>query len=160
MPHANKSSHAPSRWPSDVEYLRAISYPSSLPPAVVQHIKGNCTAVLSSTKPYVIIRPIESSTHPANGQMGLFAAKKIPPRTHIIDYFGEVHIDERLNSDYDLSLYRTHGNDGTVINVGVSLSNHHEPSNPVQMNLCNLNKSTRKIDAQHKGNEAVRIFNS
>ena len=40
MPHANKSSHAPSRWPSDVEYLRAISYPSSLPPVVVQHIKG------------------------------------------------------------------------------------------------------------------------
>lgn len=52
--------------------------------------------------------------------MGLFATKKIPPRTHIIDYLGEVHADDRANSDYDLSLYRVLTAEG-AINVGVSL---------------------------------------
>ena len=120
MPHANKSSHAPSRWPSDVEYLRAISYPSSLPPVVVQHIKGNGQSEFSSTKPHVAIRRIDIPTHPAHGQMGLFATKKILPRTHIIDYLGELHTDDRPSSDYDLSLYRTYDAAGNVLSVGVS----------------------------------------
>jgi len=53
------------------------------------------------------------------GQFGLFAAKKIPPRTYLLDYLGEVHCDERPSSDYDLSLYRTP--DGSV-SVGVDAS--------------------------------------
>jgi hypothetical protein len=44
----------------------------------------------------------------------LFASKKIPPHTHIIDYVGEVHCDDRPDSDYDLSLYRSQ-----EVNVGV-----------------------------------------
>ena len=55
----------------------------------------------------------------AVGQFGLFAMKKIPPRTHLLDYLGEVHCDDRPSSDYDLSLYRT--SDG-LINVGVDAS--------------------------------------
>jgi len=59
--------------------------------------------------------------HPeqAVGQFGLFAAKKIPPRTHLLDYLGEVHCDDRPSSDYDLSLYRTP--DG-LVSVGVDAS--------------------------------------
>ena len=53
------------------------------------------------------------------GQFGLFAAKKIPPRTHLLDYLGEIHCDDRPSSDYDLSLYRTP--DGSV-SVGVDAS--------------------------------------
>lgn len=56
--------------------------------------------------------------HPARGQRGLFASRKIPPRTHIIDYVGEVHCDDRPHSDYDLSLYRT----SEGISVGVDAS--------------------------------------
>ena len=55
----------------------------------------------------------------AVGQFGLFAAKKIPPRTHLLDYLGEVHCDDRPLSDYDLSLYRTP--DG-LVSVGVDAS--------------------------------------
>ena len=55
----------------------------------------------------------------AVGQLGLFAAKKIPPRTYLLDYLGEVHCDERPSSDYDLSLYRTP--DGSV-SVGIDAS--------------------------------------
>lgn len=49
----------------------------------------------------------------------MFAAKKIPPKTHILDYLGEVHCDDRPKSDYDLSLFRSP--DG-VINVGIDAS--------------------------------------
>lgn len=62
----------------------------------------------------VVIRLITSASHPAHGQRGLFAARKIPPRTHILDYIGEIHCDDR-DSDYDLSLYRAP--DG--VNVGI-----------------------------------------
>jgi hypothetical protein len=55
----------------------------------------------------------------AVGQFGLFAAKKIPPRTYLLDYLGEVHCDDRPSSDYDLSLYRAP--DGSV-SVGVDAS--------------------------------------
>lgn len=53
------------------------------------------------------------------GQFGLFAAKKIPSRTHLLDYLGEVHCDDRPSSDYDLSLYRS--SDG-LVSVGVDAS--------------------------------------
>lgn len=45
--------------------------------------------------------------------------KKIPPRTYLLDYLGEVHCDDRPSSDYDLSLYRTP--DG-LVSVGVDAS--------------------------------------
>lgn len=61
------------------------------------------------------IKPVTDPGHPACGQHGLFAHKKIPPRSHIIDYIGEVHCQERPDSDYDLSLYRS--KDG--VDVGV-----------------------------------------
>lgn len=123
MPHARNSGYAPSRWPSDVEYLRTMSYPPSLPPGVVQYIKGNGPPAFSSTKSYVAIRRIDIPTHPAHGQMGLFATKKILPRTHIVDYLGELHTDDRPSSDYDLSLYRTYDAAGSVLSVGVSSLN-------------------------------------
>ena len=68
-----------------------------------------------SQKSMVVIQRISDPSHPANGQHGLFATKKIPPRTLILDYIGEVHCDERPESDYDLSLHRTLD----LISVGV-----------------------------------------
>ena len=55
----------------------------------------------------------------AVGQFGLFAAKRIPPRTYLLDYLGEVHCEDRSSSDYDLSLHRTP--DGSV-SVGIDAS--------------------------------------
>jgi len=66
----------------------------------------------------VVIRPIPGDLHPAKGQYGLFASRKISPRSHILDYVGEVHCDDRPDSDYDLSLHRTQ--DG--ISVGIDAS--------------------------------------
>jgi len=63
--------------------------------------------VKSSPKPPVVIRNITSPDHPAYNQRGLFASKKIPPRTFILPYYGEIHSDVRPHSDYDLSLFRS-----------------------------------------------------
>lgn len=75
----------------------------------------------------VVIKIIQDKVHPAYGQCGLFARQKIPPDTLVIPYLGVIHAsfvldpshapnqpeapvaalpanDERLDSDYDLSL--------------------------------------------------------
>jgi len=61
------------------------------------------------------VRPIVDHLHAAHGQHGLFATKKIPAQTLIVEYIGEVHSDDRPTSDYDISLYRFPGGE----NVGV-----------------------------------------
>ena len=85
---------------------------------MLAHLKGDATRSgcqpPTSRSRILVICPIESHAHPAVGQYGLFAAKKIPPRTFLLDYLGEVHCEERA-SDYDLSLYRS--NEGT--NIGI-----------------------------------------
>jgi hypothetical protein len=109
------SAQKPSHWPTDVQYINYSRYHSSVPSTTRAYIQGTGTVKPHPVVKTVVIRHIQSESHPACGQYGLFAAKKIPPKTHIIDYIGEVHCDDRPDSDYDLSLYRTQ--DG--VNVGV-----------------------------------------
>ncbi|EPQ60978.1 hypothetical protein GLOTRDRAFT_69073 [Gloeophyllum trabeum ATCC 11539] len=110
----------PTNWPTNVQYIPQQCYHSSVPLEALSYIRGPLgkNASLKSTNngrsSSVIIRTITDPSHPAVGQCGLFAAKKIPPNTHIIDYSGEVHGDDR-DSDYDLSLYRTQ--DGLSIGI-------------------------------------------
>lgn len=73
-----------------------------------------------STSPMVVIRNINDPLHPAKGQKGLFANKKIPPRSYILDYIGEVHSEDRPDSDYDLSLYRSMTAEG-IVDIGVRI---------------------------------------
>ena len=121
----------PPRWPPGLIYVRRMLY-TSIPPTVLRHIKGVSPNDEQTLWAPVSIRQIEDRKHPAFGQMGLFAVKKIAPHTHIIDYFGEAHTDERPDSDYDISLLRMRiessaddGNGGlstdAVVSVGVRL---------------------------------------
>ncbi|KAI0651576.1 SET domain protein [Trametes meyenii] len=112
----------PARWPDNVRYITEPEYDSSVP----KHIKDLLHPASSRThpgarafKPAVAIHFISEPSHPAQGQRGLVAIKKIPPRTLIIDYIGEVHCDDRPNSDYDLSLYRT------LEHISVGLDAYH-----------------------------------
>lgn len=111
--HAPMSSRTPPLWPSSVAYITAPRYHSSVPPATRALLTHGATTSPPppTTSQHVRIRLITDARHPACGQRGLFAHKKIPPRSHIIDYIGQVHCQERPDSDYDLSLYRTHGAD-------------------------------------------------
>lgn len=104
----------PARWPDNVRYISEPQYHSSVPAHIRDFIRTGSGPGPSRThvpphplKSLVAIQLITEPSHPACGQYGLFASKKIPPRTLILDYIGEVHCDERPASDYDLSLYRT-----------------------------------------------------
>ncbi|KAJ6604298.1 hypothetical protein DFH09DRAFT_1122254 [Mycena vulgaris] len=113
----------PSNWPSNIRYISTCSYHSSVEQKTrtfLTQVEGGKT--VSAEKRFnahslVTIRRISATDHPAYGQLGLFAARKIPAKTHIVDYIGEIHCDEREYSDYDLSLFR----DGDL-SVGIDAS--------------------------------------
>lgn len=128
-------------WPSPgVQFLSSNHYHSSLSHEARQYIQGHNQRNRPETHPQALqvrVGLITNAAHPAANQHGLFASKKIPPNTHIIDYIGklvpvsillrvaangyipgEVHSDCRLQSDYDLSLQRFQ--DGE--NVGIDAS--------------------------------------
>ncbi|KAJ7899987.1 SET domain protein [Mycena olivaceomarginata] len=107
----------PSHWPNEIIYIETCSYHSSVSRSTRTFL-GSPKANQSKGGPScVAIRRISESNHPACGQFGLFATKKIKPNAQIVDYIGEIHCDEREESDYDLSLFR----DGDL-NVGVDAS--------------------------------------
>ncbi|CAL1696373.1 unnamed protein product [Somion occarium] len=112
---------APSHWPQGLRHLTEQSYHHSVPTELQSFLRPKSSASVISvddSRSLVLIRPIKDAVHPAYGQYGLFAARKIPPKSHILDYLGEIHCDDRPDSDYDLSLYRSQ--DG--ISVGVDAS--------------------------------------
>ncbi|KIO34292.1 hypothetical protein M407DRAFT_54133, partial [Tulasnella calospora MUT 4182] len=114
----------PSNWPADVVYLNKQRYDPKLPPIVRKRIQSSGSVKPLQKSRLVKIQVIADPSHPARGQRGLFASQKIPPSTHILDYLGEVHSDDRLDSDYDLSLLQSSsplsGNDTeTCTNIGV-----------------------------------------
>lgn len=129
MPKSKSTiSKRPKGWPSEITYLQAPCYSkrfdsdkiavlvipiSDLP--LNQHARK-----LSGPYANVKITPITETTHPADGQCGLFASQHLPPDTLILPYLGYVHdetdIDE--NSNYDLSLDREHGIGVDATNVG------------------------------------------
>ncbi|KAF9786085.1 SET domain protein [Thelephora terrestris] len=118
------SSYTPPHWPKNIRYLTTQKYHSSVSKDILDIIKGqrlpDSHGHIKPQSSFIVIRKITGpSNHPAVGQFGLFAAKKIPLRTYLLDYLGEVHCDDRPSSDYDLSLYRAP--DGSV-SVGVDAS--------------------------------------
>ena len=143
-PTPRKTSSVPANWPTDIQYIDTPRYALNFPKEISNMLRGssagrpyNSTAM---SVPELGLRPartticrVENPNHPALGQRGLFAAKTIPSHTFIIQYVGELHIDERPTSDYDLSLIRfptssslcngqSGGNDlieGSFISVGI-----------------------------------------
>ncbi|KAJ3090933.1 hypothetical protein HK102_002184 [Quaeritorhiza haematococci] len=104
---ATNSKSKPSNWPQDVAFLTAPQYSPGITknPKLISKYRPS---VSSPTPPSSIvkIKPITDPSHPAFGQSGLFAAKRLPPRTHVIDYIGYVHTQAESDptSDYDISL--------------------------------------------------------
>ncbi|CAI6334628.1 unnamed protein product [Periconia digitata] len=116
---SESGSGVPKNWPPGIVYLHepcyskllhhdataAVLFPRSDLASTEQprKIKGPC--------PVVRITPISVSSHPANGQYGLFASQRLPPDSFILPYIGYVHGPADLDdsSDYDLSLDRELG---------------------------------------------------
>lgn len=106
----------PSNWPPEVTYIVRQRYARDVTPALRDIIQSLGVARIPPGQPckLVKIQTITDAKHPAHGQRGLFAAAKLPPRTHVLDYFGEVHVDERPESDYDLMLMASGREDRSV----------------------------------------------
>ncbi|KAI0322299.1 hypothetical protein OF83DRAFT_1080362 [Amylostereum chailletii] len=109
----------PKGWPTDIRFLHELCYHPSIPPHVAAFLHGkDGTFYVPRPEPRAVvctIKQISAPSHPASGQNGLFASRKISARTYILDYIGQVHCEDRPESSYDLSLYRSQ--DG--LNVGI-----------------------------------------
>lgn len=109
---------SPKGWPNGLVYLRGPLYSKKLADAalkalVLPKVDSQNDHVLKTSGPYtnVKITKIASSSHPANGQYGLFASQHLSPDSFILCYIGYVHdkSDTDETSDYDLSLDRDFG---------------------------------------------------
>ncbi|KAJ7596689.1 SET domain protein [Mycena floridula] len=114
MDKTSRPARKPKHWPPGVQYLLSSILHRSVSRETRDFIVGTSSAPVHCSQPPVAIRAISDSSHPAFRQYGLFAAKKIAAKSHIIDYIGEIHSDERPSSDYDLSLWRSE-----TVNVGI-----------------------------------------
>jgi hypothetical protein len=120
-----KSDSLPKNWPPDIQYLVTPSHSKTLSPTYKMTLQTRPKDALpippNNTKgpcSLVKITTIVSSSHPAVGQSGLFAAKDLKPGTFILQYLGEIHVspnplqsenvedDPHASSNYDLSLDR------------------------------------------------------
>ncbi|THV06082.1 SET domain protein [Dendrothele bispora CBS 962.96] len=106
-------SREPPHWPKSIRYLSSCQYHASLSHSARSFLQSDPLPQIrlepqkirgSGSK--IVIRRITDDHHPAYGQFGLFAGQKIAANTFILDYIGEIHSDERPESDYDLSLHR------------------------------------------------------
>lgn len=149
----------PSNWPPSVIYTPRPILSPHFPPQQLQYI--NRLATPSSTvrslpplplckhpKDIVRIKAITQPDHPAKGQNGLFAVRKVEGGCKVIDYVGVIHSrtstsssarhDPHEESDYDLSLIRCMsvpspstseaGNENeqvsTLIDIGIDAAKH------------------------------------
>lgn len=133
--HDTRPPHA---WPADITYLTksrlSPKFLTSLFPFLFDPPRPdelNFTPHPIAHPPHVQIKNVFDSSHPASGQYGLFAKKKLDGGTLIIPYLGIIHAsikgeaDEHESSDYDLSLVRLSASDplnpfpGRHISIGV-----------------------------------------
>ncbi|KAF2661830.1 hypothetical protein K491DRAFT_700852 [Lophiostoma macrostomum CBS 122681] len=113
---SSSTSKLPKDWPQDIVYLRAPVYSRKLAPeslkalTVVKADLPPSHQLYSTNNPTssVKIVKITTSSHPANGQHGLFTNQSLLPDSFILSYLGYVHdtTDTNETSDYDLSLDR------------------------------------------------------
>lgn len=139
----------PANWPHKTIYLTrpklTSKFPSSLLPFF--HTSGGKFAPKPTAHPgHIQIKTVSDPSHPAYGQCGLVAKKKISPGELIIPYLGVIHATfvraedtestpeieqliqldaEHCDSDYDLCLVRISASDprnpfpGLHVSIGV-----------------------------------------
>lgn len=118
----------PRNWPESFPYLRTPLHDKSLTPPHLQKLRakptpdgessGDITIILTSaiTTPSALVRiqPITTSSHPANGQCGLFAAQNLAAGSFIMPYLGRVHSGAASAADSDYDLWLDRGADAAV----------------------------------------------
>lgn len=105
-----------SPWPSDVRYVTSLVWGDDVKRAkeVYRKYKVSGDRPLESTasavRKNVRWQRIVDESHPAKGENGLFAARKLSPGEHIVDYLGYVTLsgNEDQTSDYSASFGDDH----------------------------------------------------
>jgi hypothetical protein len=115
-----------------------VYHPLSLPLLYHPSLGTKFTPRPTPHPAHVVIKAISIPGHPANGQLGLFAKRKIAGGELIIPYLGVIHhtltpvdstVQEEDESDYDLSLLRLSQADvrnpfpGNHISIGIDAAN-------------------------------------
>lgn len=107
------TSTKPKGWPENLIYVTRNVYSKQFNTEKLDQlgVKKNINSPCQNPVKHVKIKTITDPGHPARGENGLFAAIKLSPKSHVIDYLGYVHPEEESdpNSDYDLSLDRDIG---------------------------------------------------
>jgi hypothetical protein len=119
-------------WPTGVAYLSRNAYDARVPKEVVKLHRSNRQPPTAEERPgscaNVRIGRLKDTRHPAFGQHGLFAARKLASGTHVCDYRGVVTLleHESATSDYTLAFVESDvrltldalsaGNEGRFIN--------------------------------------------
>lgn len=122
-------SEKPGNWPSQVTYITRNIYSKKIDAAVLNEIlpKSAGAGTSGGVSKLVKIKLITDKAHPACGQYGLFSARKLTSKCHVLDYMGFVHSDLESDptSDYDISLdsglgiaidAQRWGNEGRMVN--------------------------------------------
>ena len=111
------AAEVPKSWPKNTVYLSRPVYSKTVSPNLLRlrrsNLPPNAVVVPTSNGPTSAVKvgSITSLSHPAHGQYGLFASRRLPADSFIVLYLGYVHgkTDTDSNSDYDLSLDRDLG---------------------------------------------------
>lgn len=97
----------PKNWPDSVAYITSNVYSKKLDAGqLAQIVDPSCKPVKQKPSKNVRIKKVLDAKHPAFGQYGLYADRKLAPKEHVIDYLGYVHPDAESDpeSNYDLLL--------------------------------------------------------
>ncbi|ANB13045.1 hypothetical protein AWJ20_1323 [Sugiyamaella lignohabitans] len=109
------SASKPKNWPEGLIFVTRNVYSKKLAAdelaAIGHDVKKQATVRAQNPSNLVKIKKILDPKHPAYGQNGLFAARKLAPGSHVIDYLGYVHNSQDTDptSDYDIQLDKQSG---------------------------------------------------
>ena len=104
-------------WPNDVRYVNALVWGDDVKRAKEVYAKykvskdgQHVVASPASVRKTVRWRRVDDKNHPAFGENGLFAARRLSPGEHIVDYLGYVCLsgNEDPLSDYSASFGERH----------------------------------------------------
>ncbi|KAI8962661.1 hypothetical protein F5Y11DRAFT_183736 [Daldinia sp. FL1419] len=158
----------PKNWPPSIPYLQQPSYAPHVTKTQQQALRIRAPELTTEIPrafprgPSVLARiiPIDSPSHPAHGQAGLFAARPLPPGSLVLPYYGVVHSSlpphslAHDSSDYDLWLDR----DGALAVDAAGAGNEARFVNDYRGVAARPNCEFRECWDSRRGEKCMAVF--
>ena len=134
-------------WPSDVRYVSALVWGEDVKRAKEVYAKykhsregEHVVASPASVRKTVRWRRVDDPNHPAFGENGLFAARRLNPGEHVVDYLGYVCLS---------------GNEDPLSDYSASFGEHHE----LALDAARVGNEARMCnDFRNTGKRANAVF--